>query len=267
MSSRIPRPGVTGFTRVYIAGPMTGIEQFNFPAFDAASEDLRDFGYDVVSPAELDSPAARAAALASKDGDVAHYAEGDSWGTLLARDVKLIADEGIEAIVVLPGWEVSRGASLETFVARLCDVPIVAYPDLRPVGATVIDEVHGIEYGGKHPFTGEVETIDSETGGRKGQKPEQFNLLPWEQLADVARLYAAGAAKYAAHNWRKGYVWSLSFDSLIRHAMAFWGGEELDPETKQKHLASVCFHAFALMYFAEHHQEKDDRPILHKAAA
>jgi hypothetical protein len=35
---------------------MTGIAQFNFPAFDAAAAELRDQGYEIISPAELDDP-------------------------------------------------------------------------------------------------------------------------------------------------------------------------------------------------------------------
>lgn len=124
--------------RVYLAGPMSGIRKMNFPAFDAAAADLRSRGYDVVSPAELDSPESRAAALAAEDGDLSAYSRetGETWGDLLARDVKLIADGGIEAIVVLPGWEKSRGARLETFVGRLCALPILNYecaPYLTPV--------------------------------------------------------------------------------------------------------------------------------------
>ena len=38
----------------YIAGPMTGYPRFNFDAFDAARDDLRSDGYDVISPADLD---------------------------------------------------------------------------------------------------------------------------------------------------------------------------------------------------------------------
>lgn len=117
-------------TRIYLAGPMTHIPAFNFPAFDAAANRLREAGYDVVSPAELDDPVDRAAALASPDGSALSYGAGvkKTWGEFLARDVKLLADGGIEAIAVLPGWEKSRGARLETFVgAALHGMPVYAY--------------------------------------------------------------------------------------------------------------------------------------------
>jgi hypothetical protein len=111
--------------RVYVAGPMTGIPAFNFPAFDAAAAALRAQGFDVVSPAELDDEVDSAMARASVDGHIGSVAK--TWGDFLARDVKLLADDGITAIVVLPGWEKSRGARLETFVGnRLCGMPILA---------------------------------------------------------------------------------------------------------------------------------------------
>lgn len=116
--------------RVYLAGPMTGLPQFNFPAFDAAARHLREQGYEVISPTELDSPEHRAAALASSDGRIDDYknATGETWADLLARDVKVIAEGGVEAILVLPGWERSRGARLETFVgAALCGLTVHTY--------------------------------------------------------------------------------------------------------------------------------------------
>jgi len=129
--------------RVYIAGPMTGIRQFNYPAFIAAAERLRRGGYDVVSPAELDDPADKAAALASPDGAMLQYSNGTgkTWGDFLARDVKLLADDGIEAIVVLDGWEQSRGARLETFVGKaMCGMKVFRVIDLY-CGSFTLGEV------------------------------------------------------------------------------------------------------------------------------
>ena len=111
--------------KVYIAGPMTGHPQHNIPAFDAHAELLRSYGYEVVSPAELDDPEDRAVALASMTGSLAGHSK--TWGDFLARDVKLLADDGIEGIVVLPGWQTSRGARLETFVGKM----LVGIPILR----------------------------------------------------------------------------------------------------------------------------------------
>ena len=39
--------------RLYIAGPMTGLQDLNFPAFNAETRRLRDLGHEVVNPAEL----------------------------------------------------------------------------------------------------------------------------------------------------------------------------------------------------------------------
>ena len=111
--------------RLYIAGPMTGLPQFNFPAFDAMAAALRRAGHEVVSPTELDSQEWRDMALASPDGKMADWFTGDTWGSVLARDVRLLSDGGIEGVVVLPGFAKSRGARLETYVARLCGLPIM----------------------------------------------------------------------------------------------------------------------------------------------
>lgn len=113
---------------VYVAGPMTGIPQFNIPAFDAMSDSLRAAGFRVVSPVELDGLEYRYWAMQSPDGvSMEGNPFGWSWGHVLARDVELITDGDdagpIDGIVVLPGWDKSRGARLETFVAFLNGKP------------------------------------------------------------------------------------------------------------------------------------------------
>lgn len=97
------------------------------------------------------------------------------------------------------------------------------------------------------------------TGAEKGRKDERYDLIPVGPLAELARLYGAGAKKYPPRNWERGYDWSLSYAALQRHANAWWGGEEMDPETGTSHMAAVAWHAFALMQFAVEHRELDDR--------
>lgn len=101
----------------------------------------------------------------------------------------------------------------------------------------------------------------SPTGGQKGVKPERHSLIPVEALNSIARLYGFGAKKYDAHNWRKGYEWSKSYDAMNRHMTAFWSGEDNDPETGEPHMASVAFHAMTLMVFMQEQPGFDDRYI------
>ena len=114
--------------KIYLAGPMTGYDNFNFPEFDKISAKLRAHGYDVVSPAELDSPEFRAAVMAP---GITGYEKGLTglWGDCLARDVKLIADSGIEGIILMWTWEKSRGARLEAFVGVLCGLKFALYDE------------------------------------------------------------------------------------------------------------------------------------------
>jgi len=106
--------------KYYLAGPMSGIPQFNFPAFYAAAADLRQRGYDIVSPAELDDQEDKGAALKSADGNASDRTlVKKTWAEFLARDVKLIADEVQGIIFLSTDWYKSRGARLEAFVGLL----------------------------------------------------------------------------------------------------------------------------------------------------
>ena len=111
---------------------MSGLPQFNVAAFREAAIHLRELGYEVVSPCELDDVSGIGeAVLANANGDVSKLTAetGETWGSLLARDVHTIADHGIEGIVCLPGWHRSKGAKLEVFVGLLKQIPIFLYMD------------------------------------------------------------------------------------------------------------------------------------------
>lgn len=114
--------------------------------------------------------------------------------------------------------------------------------------------------------------VTSSTGGQKGKKLARYSLIPVGPLEQVAMLYGRGAEKYDDHNWRRGYDWSLSYDALLRHIQAAWGGQWLDEHeedcepgcvnhTEMPHLAAVIFHAMTLLEFAETHPEFDDRYV------
>jgi len=107
----------------YLAGPMSGIPAFNYPAFDEAAAELRKMGYKITSPAEMDDPEVAKVALESPLGELGDgmvvNGECHTWGDFLSRDVKLLADE-CGGIILLPGWEKSKGARLECFVAIQC---------------------------------------------------------------------------------------------------------------------------------------------------
>jgi hypothetical protein len=103
---------------------MSGIPKFNFPAFYEAGKVLREAGYDVVSPAELDDSEHSGEAMASPDGSPG--SSSTTWGECLARDVRIIADT-VGGVVFLPDWEGSRGARLEAFTGLLCGHQFALY--------------------------------------------------------------------------------------------------------------------------------------------
>lgn len=108
-------------SRVYLAGPMRGLPEFNFPAFHQAASVLRSCGFDVWSPAERDE-----AEGFNPKGD-----EAKPLAYYMRFDLPAVCEA--DQIVVLPGWEQSQGAQLEVYVARACGIPVLSYPDLDPL--------------------------------------------------------------------------------------------------------------------------------------
>lgn len=80
-------------TRLYVAGPMSGLPDYNYPAFHEAARELREAGYEVLNPAESDRPTS----------DPWHAFMRDAIGMLIQAD----------GVALLPGWSKSRGALLE----------------------------------------------------------------------------------------------------------------------------------------------------------
>ena len=98
--------------------------------------------------------------------------------------------------------------------------------------------------------------VTSDTGGTKGSKLARYGQIPTHPLRLLAEHYGKGNEKYPTDpetgidNWRNGYDWNLSYDALQRHANAFWGGEDIDPETGSPHLIAVAWHCFTMVEWA-----------------
>lgn len=113
----------------------------------------------------------------------------------------------------------------------------------------------------------EVRIVDPTTGGEKGQKPERYDLFPFDALDEIARVYGVGAQKYADDNWLRGYSWRLSAGALCRHVARFMVGEDRDPETGCLHLAHAAWHCLTLITFKLRELGTDDRkPVIKKRA-
>ncbi len=91
--------------KIYVAGPMSGLPEFNFPMFQKAVDVLReaDPDWEVISPHELD------VVWGSQE-------KKWTWRRYMERDLAILIH--CDAIALLPGWITSKGARLEAHVAR-----------------------------------------------------------------------------------------------------------------------------------------------------
>ncbi|OJA82926.1 hypothetical protein BGV71_14240 [Burkholderia ubonensis] len=84
--------------KLYLAGPMSGYADLNFPAFRAEASRLRGLGFEIVNPAEINPNT------------------GADWLACMRADIKQLVD--CDGIALLPGWDRSRGANVEQTLAR-----------------------------------------------------------------------------------------------------------------------------------------------------
>ena len=111
--------------KIYIAGPMRGLPNFNYPKFNVYARTLRAIGWDVANPVEI------GADYGTPDQINAHPA-------LLAAVIaaELYAIETCDAIYLLDGWQNSEGARKELAVAiayrlKIYLAPVVYIPLIR----------------------------------------------------------------------------------------------------------------------------------------
>jgi hypothetical protein len=95
----------------YLAGPMTGHKDSNYPAFAKATQALRAMGLDVVSPHET----------------MENMDERLSWDECIRHDLRTLTT--CTGIILLPGWSESRGANLEFQTALALGLTLAYFDD------------------------------------------------------------------------------------------------------------------------------------------
>lgn len=240
----------------------------------------------------------------------------------LTEDLAFVAGQA-DLVALLPGWRQSKGATAEAAAAHAVGIKVAEFQreenavfteeSAEPVATFEADylapamsdpAVAGWEQADRdwkahqqrseavsspsQPSDGyEVRTV-SESGGEKGAKPAQFDQIPPDALWRLAEHFGKGARKYDAHNFRKGYKWSLSYNAAVRHLLDFWAGRDWDvcppngqgclhregevyPTTEHgptcfnhtgsHHLDAFMWHAVVLRTFYDEHKEYDDRYV------
>ena len=158
--------------KLYIAGPMTGYPEWNFPAFREAARELRMHDFEVVSPAEMD------------EQDFGFDGTGEppqrmSLHDVLARD--LAALDGCDGIILLQGWEHSKGAAVELAYARAKGMPVYLCRNGRAVAevdASALVEAERLVHGDRRDDYGHPADDFTRTGRMWGAILDQPEPVP-----------------------------------------------------------------------------------------
>ena len=127
--------------KYYLSGPMTGIENHNFPLFNQVAENLRQCHHDIVNPAELGE-------MPEPTG------KPTDWYWYLKRDIKAMID--CDAVILLPNWNESRGARLEVHVAHQLDLYINTLIGPKDVPVNEWDQFEATRYGRQDRTAGKI---------------------------------------------------------------------------------------------------------------
>lgn len=101
--------------RVYLAGPMSGIPEFNFPEFFKVETALVRRGHQVWNPARHDQEMGFDATGTTGQETLAEL--GFSKQQAFDWDTQRIVHDS-DGLVLLPGWEQSSGSKAEYALAR-----------------------------------------------------------------------------------------------------------------------------------------------------
>jgi hypothetical protein len=112
--------------RIYIAGPMSGIPDYNRPTFYSTAEAFEEGGWEVFNPAEND---VRLFGSHEACNEAIEANRNQALRVMLGSDLEWICSDA-DAIAMLPGWEKSYGARAEHATAVALGLEIIYISDV-----------------------------------------------------------------------------------------------------------------------------------------
>jgi len=96
--------------KLYVAGPMTGYNEYNYRQFSYAADRLEYYGYEVLNPCDNDKILKKSIAI-------------PTWQDYMKASIKQVLEA--EGMAVLAEWGLSRGARLEVNIAHSLQIPVL----------------------------------------------------------------------------------------------------------------------------------------------
>ena len=113
-------------------------------------------------------------------------------------------------------------------------------------------------------FTEQLRKKETNPKDALGIRKVPMHHVSCQVLMELGLAMFEGARKYGSHNYRAvGVRASVYYDAVIRHLMAWWEGEDIDPDSGMHHLvkAMACLGVIRDSMIMKKYV--DDRPIQH----
>ena len=95
---------------------------------------------------------------------------------------------------------------------------------------------------------------------RYNQGKLQWDLVDFPSLEGMVRVLEFGAQKYDRDNWKKGLPMRAQCSSIMRHLVALFSGEIIDPETGIEHYHHIMCNAMFMAHTMKNHPHHNDLP-------